>query len=514
VGARREAASHYRLALRYADRLAPEPLARLNEQLAYECYLTDQLDTAVEARLRALAIWRELGMRKEEGDTLRWLSRFAWFAGQRAEADRYGAEAVAVLEALPPGPELAMAYSNLSQLAMLASDTPPAISWAQRTLALPVTAAHPEILSHALNNLGTSRLAAGEAAGQADLERSLQVALEGRLHEHVARAYTNLATTSVAQHRYAYGERHLKEGLAYTEEHDLYAWYLYMLAWRGRLRLELGDWDGAQADAEAVLQHPRASAVSRIPALTVAGSLRARRGQGDAEVLFAESRELALITSEVQRLAPLALACADAAWIAGDRTRIEHEIRPVWEVARAGRDLWTKGELAVWLFRLGLLGTPPADLAPPAALECAGDWQGAAQAWRALGCRYEAATVLAWHAGEREQLEALAVLEQLGAAATASMLRRALRKRGVRKVPRGSRESTRRHPHGLTRREAEVLRLLAAGLANSAIAARLFVSPKTVEHHVSAILGKLGVPTRIEAIALARRQLDAEHPPA
>jgi DNA-binding NarL/FixJ family response regulator len=94
---------------------------------------------------------------------------------------------------------------------------------------------------------------------------------------------------------------------------------------------------------------------------------------------------------------------------------------------------------------------------------------------------------------------------RLGATASANALRRRLRARGVRRVPRGSRASTRRDPHGLTRREAEVLGLLAEGLPNSTIAARLFVSTRTVDHHVSAILAKLGVPSRVEAIAMARR---------
>jgi DNA-binding NarL/FixJ family response regulator len=81
-----------------------------------------------------------------------------------------------------------------------------------------------------------------------------------------------------------------------------------------------------------------------------------------------------------------------------------------------------------------------------------------------------------------------------------------MRAQGVRGVPRGSRPSTRSNPHGLTRREAEILALLSEGLRNSAIAKRLFLSTKTVDHHVSAILTKLGVPSRAQAIATARRQ--------
>lgn len=113
-----------------------------------------------------------------------------------------------------------------------------------------------------------------------------------------------------------------------------------------------------------------------------------------------------------------------------------------------------------------------------------------------------------WHGDAAAQLEGLAIAEALGATALAGLLRQQLRGSGVRKVPRGLRRSTRSHPQGLTRREAQVLQLLSEGMANAHIARRLFVSPKTVEHHVSAILAKLGVPSRAQAIALAREQGD------
>ena len=62
-------------------------------------------------------------------------------------------------------------------------------------------------------------------------------------------------------------------------------------------------------------------------------------------------------------------------------------------------------------------------------------------------------------------------------------------------VPRGPRESTRANPAGLTARQLEVLALLAAGLTNAEIADRLVVSPRTAEHHVAAVLAKLGAAT-------------------
>ena len=74
------------------------------------------------------------------------------------------------------------------------------------------------------------------------------------------------------------------------------------------------------------------------------------------------------------------------------------------------------------------------------------------------------------------------------------------------RVPRGPRPSTRSNRAGLTGRQLEVLALLGEGLSNAEIADRLVVSPRTAEHHVAAVLQKLGAPTRRDA---ARHALEA-----
>ena len=506
VGAHSEAASHYRVALRYASDLAPEDRARLQELLAYECYLTDQIGQAAEARQAALDVWRASGDRLKEGDSLRWLSRLNWFLGRRAEADRYAAEAVAALEPLPPGPELAMAYSNRAQLAMLRGDVDSAVEWAQRAIRIAEPGGFTEILSHALNNLGSALYIVGEPAGKADLERSLSLALENRLQEHAGRAYTNLGSMSVEQRRYADASRFLEAGITYCQEHDLDSWFLYMLAWRARLKFEVGDWNSASADAEQVLAHPRTSPVSRIPALTILGHMRVLRGDTDASSPLDQARELAERAGELQRLAPLACALADAAWIEDDLARIAREVQPAYALTPESRDPWMKGKVAAWMWRAGALEAAPDDVASPYTLEFSGDWRAAAKAWHELGCPYEEAIVLAWYGDEPAQLTALEIMQTLGATAAANSLRRRMRAKGVLKIPRGSRATTRSHPQGLTKREVQVLDLLAQGMKNAAIAKRLFVSTKTVDHHVSAILTKLGVPSREEAVAFARRK--------
>jgi DNA-binding CsgD family transcriptional regulator/tetratricopeptide (TPR) repeat protein len=506
LGAHREAASHFEAALRYARDLTPDERARLQEKLSYEYFLTNQVEAAIDARSGALAIWRASGARRSEGDSLRWLSRLSWSALRRADANQFAIDAVTTLESLPPGLELAMAYSNRAQLDMLSHELDSAIAWAQKAIDLAERLGSNEIVSHALNNLGTARLITGDDVGWGDLNRSLQIALACDLQEHVARAYTNLSCEAVSCRRYELATRHISDGLKYCEEHDIDSFGLYILALRARARFDQGDWPGANEDAQAVLQHSRAVPRDRITALTVLGHLGIQRGDQGASSLLDQAYQLFDSMEELMRFGPLAAAFAEAAWLAEDPQAVIRAVQAPYDLASRQRAYWIKGLLALWLWRVHAIAQQPTDIPAPFALEISGDWRGAASVWKSLGCPYEYASVLAWNGTEPEQREALTVLDQLGAVPAAQILRKRMRENGVRGVPRGSRTSTRGNPLGLTRREAEILGLLSEGLRNSAIAKRLFVSTKTIDHHVSAILAKLGVSSRAEAVAMARKQ--------
>ena len=502
VGAHREAVSHYEMALRYSNEVAPIERTQLQELLAFECYLTSQHERAIVAREAALQVWRALGNRLKEADTLRWLSRLHWFMGRRGAAEQFAAESVRTLGTDPPGAELAMAYANRAQLDMEAHEVDSSIEWAGRAIAWAQPNGHQEILADALNTRGTSRLIAAEEAGWTDLERCLDIALTNGLQIELARAYTNCCAMAVSRREYSRALAFLRDGLRYCEDHDLDSWWLYLVAYSARQKFEQDDWDGASADAEVVLRHPRATSVTRIPALRIVGHLRIRRGDPDAEGPIREAEALASNARELQRIGTLAAIRAEAAWLAEDRDSVIREARAAYDLLRGRRDPRMKGELAAWLARAGALHEVPNDVAEPYAREIAGDWRAAAASWKSLGCSYEYACVLSCYGAEAQQREALSILKDLGAAPAERSLRKKMRAQGVRNLPRGVKESTRQNAFGLTRREAEILGFVARGMRNSAIAKRLYLSTKTVDHHVSAILAKLGVKSRAQAASV------------
>jgi DNA-binding CsgD family transcriptional regulator len=504
VGAHRDAASLYERTLRVADVLPVRERASMLEQYSVECYLSEPIDVACSARAEALVLWRELGDRVREGDALRWMSRLWWFRGVRSEAERFAAEAIAVLEQLPPGRELAMAYSNRAQLAMVAADADGAVEWGARAISIAEPLGDIECLVNTLISVGAAEYTADRAGGLQKLEGSLALALEHDHPEAVVRAYSNLATVSANKCEYDRAEKYLRDGLAYCDTRAMNSWSLYLLACRAHVRFQRGDWTQAADDASFILGEVRAPAVCRIHAMVVLARVRMHRQEPGWEALLDQARDLAIPTGERQRVMPVACARAESAWLAGDVERAADEAMVGWNMLSDGTMRWEVGQLALSLWRANRL--PENRRALPLAVErqLAGDWRAAANEWERLGSPVLRAMALAEADDADDLREALASLAELESEAGCALVRRRMRALGIRGVPRGDRPSTRRNPARLTTRQLEILALVCEGRRDAEIAAQFFLSTKTVGHHVSAILGKLGVRSRGEASAAAR----------
>jgi Tfp pilus assembly protein PilF len=407
--------------------------------------LTDQLTRARDSWLEALAIHEQERDARSVGTAQRWLSRLSWVLGQNADSERYAAAAVSTLETLGPGPELAMAYSNLAQLRMLADDNAEALHWGTKAIALARELGDRETEMHALNNVGTVLATAGDLVeGQARLTQSLDLALARDAHEHAARAFTNLGAVNMINWSLADADRHLRAGITYCADRDLDIWRLYMTAWLAHSLAEQGQYAAAERHVADILRHPHESPITRVSVLPVAGVLAARRGR-DGTGALDEALTIAVRTGEATRLVPVAAASAEAAWIDGRTADLLAAVDRAWPVAVAHPQPWALGELSWWL-RLGADDRPAgAPVARPFALMLAGEHRAPAAAWEALGCPLWSACALAFSPEIRDAQQCLDVLDKLGAAAVRRAVLRDRHARGLA-VPRGPRPASRANP--------------------------------------------------------------------
>ena len=320
--------------------------------------------------------------------------------------------------------------------------------------------------------------------------------------EHAARAYTNLGWRELRNRRFADGRPCLRAGIAYCQERDLDSWRLYMSATLARSLAEQGQLVEAGHWADEVLAHAHLSPVTAIVALVAAAQVAARRG-APAGHRLEEATALALGTGESQRLVPVAAATAEVAWLEGRSEDIAAALALVVADGRESHTPWDVGELSWWASRGGISypTTVPAEhpfrLMIDGALDRGGRTVGAARL--AAGGRRSAGPMPPTSESARV---GASDLERMGAVAVRDRILRDRRAGGL-PVPRGPRGPARAAPADghLSAREMDVLRLLVDGLTDAEIAEQLFLSPRTVGHHVSSLLHKLDEPTRARAVA-------------
>jgi len=499
LGAYRESAAQYERALRFPPG-DPGDLAELYDGYADALAYVDSWPQAATARERAIEIWRSLGDARREGRDHGRLSSVYWRLCRGHESAAELKQAIDLLAPLGDDGDLAH-LTTIEAFNVWERDPEAGHAMLEDARAMAERVGDAVVLSDVLNNV-----AAGELARRRDwtrpMKEALRIALDAGAEAQAGRAYANAYTFYAAQLRFAEGERFWRDGVAYCDERDITTYSTCLRGHRAMALMDMGRWDDAVELAQQVLA-TEASPVNLLTSQRTLGLIRARRGEADVFDVLDAGVEAAEGVDETEYISLVRLARAEAHWLAGDEARARSDLASL-RARIKSLDYLEDAHLSVWEQRLLGEASPTSPAPGPWATSLVGQHAAAAMHWERLGCKYDAGLALFDSDRDEHLRDALTRFEALGAHAAAQRTRQKMKDLGHRAVPTGARASTRRHPLGLTRREDEVLLLICEGLTNEEIAERLVLSTRTVDHHVSAVLGKLGVSNRGAAAARAR----------
>jgi len=498
ASAHREAIVQFRRALTHAGGLAPSERADLEEAVAESLSTRDQWAESEVHWQRAIEVRRELDDPVALSRCLRRYGRCLWRLCRTEESAAAEDEAFSLMRDADDCEERAL-------ILYIRANTP-GVPPAERRVAIDeCTRIGKDLDDDAL--IGRALLASAfvnsDNTGEIDYD-ALEDALEhGKRSGDAALTactYTNIHEAMVDQLRLDAFPGIFEEGLAYCLDHEEHT---YSVCIRGSRVIELVR-RGSNKEAVDLALATMEETISPINRMHVMiGLVRAayRLGRPEARGWLDELWELGRANDETFWLISVATVAVEAAWLSDDAALVTDEVHQVYRRGLAD-DPWVQGDLMAWLVRLGHTVDVGHDVPVPYSFEVTGRYAEAADVWRELGCPFEEAVALSSTGDPDSMRRALAIFDGLGSVPAAAQVRRRLQRDGVR-VPtvRGPRATTAAHPAGLTAREAEVLDLLGDGLTNTEIARRLFLSPRTVDHHVSSILAKLGVPNRADAVA-------------
>jgi DNA-binding winged helix-turn-helix (wHTH) protein len=409
VAAHREAWSHYQRAVPLLGLVDEQSHAPILEAASREAYAADDATAGLALGLRSLAEWRRLGDTLAIGRVHRWLSRLHYFLGRRVESEVQAQLAVRVLEALPPSVELAWAYSNLSQLAMLAWRAEEAVRWGERAIALARELDDVEVLVHAMVNVGAGRLN-DNIGDDGPLRDAIERAQQAGIHHEATRGMIAIAYTLLLADLPAPSGEVARRAIDYAEEFDVEALRRYLVAILGRVAVLEGRWDEAKAILDGVVAS--APSITLIFGLASLALLQVRRGDEGAAATLERGWPLAEAAAEPQRIIPFVEVEAEWAWLAGALTPEVRHLRDAYAMARP-LDA-QRARLARWLQEAGGLDEVPVVRSEPHRAELEGRWADAASAWAARGLPYERAKALA-RTGAAGRAEAIGIARRLGA---------------------------------------------------------------------------------------------------
>jgi DNA-binding CsgD family transcriptional regulator/tetratricopeptide (TPR) repeat protein len=501
VGSYREARDHFRHLSHYLDRIDSDLKGPILDQWAEAERFTGNYDEAIRLNEMAITHARDLHDRSSESKALTFAALYRHRTGQGSAAKQYAREAVDVLGPEPDDQDLARALEISGYLAMMDYDSAATLLLVEETLEVAGPNIDERILIRSLIHRGIAMNHTNYPEGLASLnEARTRAEAAGYLSEMI-RAIANAANCALEARDMATAMDYMQMARTPPGYDDEAEGNPYIAALHSSVLELKGDWSAAEHLASESRDSGDQLFSSKLIATTVLGAIDGRRGRSNARASVHDAWERAVAAGAKDLLTSAGAVLAEYGWISGDADIPISEIK---EAMAAGIDVglsWNSGNIALWLWKLGKITDAPDGIAEPYRLTIEGESIAAAEQWAEIGFPYEEAIALA-HGDQTARLEALIQLETLGADAVAAKLRQELRTQGVA-VP--SRRSPKAADHGarLTARQAEVLSLLAERRSNAEIADQLFLSPRTVEHHVAAVMSKLDASSRKEAVEAA-----------
>ncbi|HKE65909.1 MAG TPA: AAA family ATPase [Micromonosporaceae bacterium] len=501
-----EAMAFARLVLDRGDNLSSTERATLHGIAASALHDLNRFPEAAAHADEAVKAWHEAGTAPAGlAEALLISARMSTLLADPASARAKSVRAVEILTPLGPSRMLALAYSTIASRDTLLGEFEDAEMWSERALSMAARVGSDDVLAHALGYRGVAKATLGDASGMDDLKEAVAAALRLDLADYVTVSAHNLSVMLVRGGRLAEAKEYLDIAERVAAENRLGAARYRIEGQQCHLVMLQGSWDEAERRLRRLLDTADDAGANAVNPLCFLGRIRARRGDPVAADFIARAWDLAAACGEDQKRSIAAGARMELNWLTGDLAAVQATGAELLPVAIRTRHHLVRGEVLRYLRRAGVDVAPFPECPAPFAAGIAGDWERAARLWEEEGNPYERALELSESPDPTTVTVALEILDRLGAVATAAIIRRRLRSAGVAGVPRGPRSTTRANPGRLTDRQLEILALLDAGCTNSEIAERLFLSTRTVDNHVAALLRRLGVTSRREAGAVAAR---------
>ena len=271
------------------------------------------------------------------------------------------------------------------------------------------------------------------------------------------------------------------------------------MAYKARLNVEIGNWNEAYRIADNLIKNEDQSAIVKIWALIVLATIKMRRGERDLLPFLLEAKEKAFETMESTKIIPALVALLEYEWITGTVIIEKADLDNATPMVEHTSKFFQKNEFAFWFKRARKQQVQIQEFYEGFLVDNPTEARNAANLWKQIGCPYEQALTL-FEGYEDDKRMAVEIVHNLGADAVYEKMKFEMRALGIKSIPRGIRKTTQANSAHLTERELDVLQLLKEGLRNKEIAGQLFISPKTVDHHISSIFFKLDVKSRSKAV--------------